>query len=239
MQEQFARTAMLLGDTATQNLHSARVAIFGLGGVGGYALEALCRSGIGTLHLIDSDTLSVSNINRQLLATYDTVGMLKVEAAKARVKAINPSCCVHTYPIFFTPETADALDFSQFDYIIDAIDTVTGKLCLIQKAADAGVPIISCMGTGNRLDASALRVMDISKTSNCGLARVMRKELRKRGINHLKVVCSLEEPLTPAGAEEEAEALGKRQIPGSTAFVPGAAGLILAGAVIADLTKSQ
>ena len=237
MQEQFSRTAMLLGESAIDKLKNARVAIFGLGGVGGYALEALCRSGIGTLHLIDSDTLSVSNINRQILATHDTVGMLKVEAAKARVRAINPNCQVFTYPIFFTPETADALDFSQFDYVIDAIDTVTGKLCLIEKAADAGISVISCMGTGNRLDASALRVMDISKTSNCGLARVMRKELRKRGIHHLKVVCSLEEPLTPVGGEEEAAALGKRQIPGSNAFVPGAAGLLLAGEVIRDLTK--
>ena len=237
MQEQFSRTAMLLGESAIDKLKNARVAIFGLGGVGGYALEALCRSGIGTLHLIDSDTLSVSNINRQILATHDTVGMLKVEAAKARVRAINPNCQVFTYPIFFTPETADALDFSQFDYVIDALDPVTGKLCLIEKAADAGIPVISCMGTGNRLDASALRVMDISKTSNCGLARVMRKELRKGGIHHLKVVCSLEEPLTPVGGEEEAAALGKRQIPGSNAFVPGAAGLLLAGEVIRDLTK--
>ena len=237
MQEQFLRTAMLLGESAIEKLNNARVAIFGLGGVGGYALEALCRSGIGTLHLIDSDTLSISNLNRQILATHDTVGVLKVEAAKARVRAINPDCRVFTYPVFFTPETADALDFSQFDYVIDAIDTVTGKLCLIEKAADAGIPVISCMGTGNRLDASALRVMDISKTSNCGLARVMRKELRKRGINHLKVVCSLEEPLTPMGGEEEAAALGKRQIPGSNAFVPGAAGLLLAGEVIRDLTK--
>ena len=237
MEEQFSRTAMLLGEEAIEKLHNARVAIFGLGGVGGYALEALCRSGIGTLHLIDSDTLSVSNLNRQILATHDTVGMLKVDAAKQRVLSINPNCNVFTYPIFFTPETADALDFSQFDYVIDAIDTVTGKLCLIQKATDAGIPVISCMGTGNRLDASALRLMDISKTSNCGLARVMRKELRKRGINHLKVVCSLEEPLTPVGGEEEAAALGKRQIPGSNAFVPGAAGLLLAGQVIQDLSK--
>ncbi len=237
MQEQFLRTAMLLGEESIEKLHNARVAIFGLGGVGGYALEALARSGIGTLHLIDSDTLSVSNINRQILATHESVGMLKVDAAKARVLSINPDCRVFTYPIFFTPETADELDFSQFDYVIDAIDTVTGKLCLIQKAADAGVAVISCMGTGNRLDASALRVMDISKTTNCGLARVMRKELRKRGISHLKVVCSLEEPLTPVGAEEEAAALGKRQIPGSNAFVPGAAGLLLAGQVIQDLLK--
>ena len=237
MKEQFLRTAMLLGESAIEKLKNASVAIFGLGGVGGYALEALARSGIGTLHLIDSDTLSVSNINRQILATHDSVGMLKVEAAKTRVLSINPNCQVFTYPVFFTPETAEELDFTKFDYVIDAIDTVTGKLCLIQKAADAGVAVISCMGTGNRLDASALRVMDISKTSNCGLARVMRKELRKRGINHLKVVCSLEEPLTPVGAEEEAAALGKRQIPGSTAFVPGAAGLLLAGEVIRDLLK--
>ena len=164
--------------------------------------------------------------------------MLKVEAAKARISAINPAAVVHAHPIFYTPETAETLDFSPYDYIVDAIDTVTGKLCIIERALAAGVPVISSMGTGNKLDASALQVTDISKTTGCPLARIMRKELRKRGIHHLKVVYSTEEALTPVGAEAEAAALGKRQIPGSTAFVPGAAGLILAGEVIRDLTIS-
>lgn len=235
MEEQFSRTGLLLGEDALVRLQNARVAVFGIGGVGGYAVEALVRAGVGAIDVIDSDTVSVSNLNRQLLATYDTVGMLKVEAAKARILSINPKCVVYAHPIFYTPETADQLDFSQFDYIVDAIDTVTGKLCIIQRAIEAGVPVISCMGTGNKLDASALQVADISKTTICPLARIMRKELRKRGINHLKVVYSTEEALTPVGAEEEAAALGKRTIPGSTAFVPGTAGLILAGEVIKDL----
>ena len=238
MQSQFSRTELLLGSAAMERLHSARVAVFGIGGVGGYTVEALARSGIGTLDLIDSDTVSLTNLNRQIIATHDTIGMLKVEAAKARISAINPAAVVNTHPIFYTPETAETLDFSVYDYIVDAIDTVTGKLCIIQQAIAAGVPVISSMGTGNKLDASALQVTDISKTTGCPLARIMRKELRKRGINHLKVVYSTEEALTPVGAEAEAAALGKRQIPGSTAFVPGAAGLILAGEVIRDLTIS-
>ena len=238
MQSQFSRTELLLGAAAMERLQNARVAIFGIGGVGGYTVEALARSGIGTLDLIDSDTVSLTNLNRQIIATHDTIGMLKVEAAKQRISAINPAAVVHVHPIFYTPETAESLDFSVYDYIIDAIDTVTGKLCIIQRAIAAGVPVISSMGTGNKLDASALQVTDISKTTGCPLARIMRKELRKRGINHLKVVYSTEEALTPVGAEEEAAALGKRQIPGSTAFVPGAAGLILAGEVIRDLTTA-
>ena len=236
MNEQFLRTAMLLGEDAVEQLQKARVAVFGIGGVGGYTVEALARSGIGQLDLVDSDTVSRSNINRQILATHSTVGLPKVEAAKARVLDINPECIVRTHQVFYTPETADSFDFRDYDYIVDAIDTVTGKLCIIQRAIDAGVPVISCMGTGNKLDASALQVADISKTTICPLARIMRKELRKRGINHLKVVYSTEEALTPVGAEEEAAALGKRTIPGSTAFVPGTAGLIIAGEVIKDLT---
>lgn len=236
MSEQFLRTEMLLGRDAIEKLHSARVAVFGLGGVGGYAVEALARSGIGSLDLIDSDTVSVSNLNRQILATHSTVGMLKVDAARQRVLDINPDCSVRTYPIFYTPDTADQFDFTQYDYIVDAIDTVTGKLALVERAKAADTPIICCMGTGNKLDASAFRVADISKTTMCPLARVMRKELAKRGIRHLKVVYSQEETLTPTGWEEEAAALGKRQIPGSVAFVPGAAGLLLAGEVVRDLT---
>jgi tRNA A37 threonylcarbamoyladenosine dehydratase len=200
-------------------------------------VEALARSGVGQLDLIDNDTVSISNINRQILATHSTVGMPKVEAAKARILDINPSCVVRTHQIFYTPETADQFDFTQYDYIVDAIDTVTGKLQLVKAAQEAGTPIISCMGTGNKLDASAFEVSDISKTTMCPLARIMRKELSKRGIKHLKVVYSKEEALSPTGWEEEAKMLGKRQIPGSVAFVPGAAGLILAGEVIKDLAE--
>ena len=236
MSEQFLRTEMLLGSAAIEKLQNARVAVFGLGGVGGYAVEALARSGVGYLDLIDSDTVSVSNLNRQILATHSTVGMLKVDAARNRVLDINPDCVVRAYPIFYTPETADSFDFTRYNYIVDAIDTVTGKLALVERAVAVNTPIICCMGTGNKLDASAFQVADISKTTMCPLARVMRKELAKRGIRHLKVVYSREEALTPTGWEAEAAALGKRQIPGSVAFVPGAAGLLLAGEVVRDLT---
>jgi tRNA A37 threonylcarbamoyladenosine dehydratase len=239
MKEEILRTAMLLGQEAVERLEKARVAVFGIGGVGGYTLEALARAGIGALDLIDSDTVSRSNINRQLLATHSTVGMLKVEAGKRRVLDINPDCRVTTWPVFYTPETADQFDFTQYDYIVDAIDTVTGKLQLVQAAREAGTPIICCMGTGNKLDASAFQVADISKTTMCPLARIMRKELGKRGIKHLKVVYSQEEALTPTGWEEEAKLLGKRQIPGSVSFVPGAAGLILAGEVIKDIAAGN
>lgn len=234
--EQFLRTQMLLGTEAVEKLRRSRVAVFGIGGVGGYAVEALARSGIGQLDLIDHDTVSVSNLNRQILATHSTVGMLKVEAARQRILDIDPDCVVRTYPVFYTPETAEGFDFTQYDYIVDAIDTVTGKLQLVQQARAVDTPIICSMGTGNKLDASAFEVADISKTTMCPLARVMRKELGKRGIKHLKVVYSKEEARTPTGWEEEAAALGKRQIPGSVAFVPGTAGLILAGEVIRDLT---
>ena len=237
MKEQFIRTAMLLGEDSVEKLRAARVAVFGIGGVGGYTVEALARAGIGAIDLIDSDTVSLSNINRQILATHSTVGLPKVEAGKNRILDINPECTVTTHQVFYTPETADRFDFTQYDYIVDAIDTVTGKLALVERAVAAGTPIICCMGTGNKLDASAFRVEDISKTSMCPLARIMRKELGKRGIRHLKVVYSREEALTPTGWEEEAAALGKRQIPGSVAFVPGAAGLILAGEVIKDIAK--
>ena len=239
MKEQFLRTAMLLGEDAVERLNKTRVAVFGIGGVGGYTVEALARAGIGQIDLIDSDTVSLSNINRQLLATHSTVGMLKVEAAKQRILDINPGAVVRTWPVFYTPDTADQFDFTKYDYIVDAIDTVTGKLALVERSYAAGTPIICCMGTGNKLDASAFQVSDISKTTMCPLARVMRKELGKRGIRHLKVVYSQEEALTPTGWEEEAAALGKRQIPGSVAFVPGAAGLILAGEVIKDIALGR
>ena len=235
MNEQFLRTAMLLGEDAVKRLQNARVAVFGIGGVGGYTAEALARGGVGALDLIDSDTVSITNLNRQLLATHSCVGELKVEVAKKRLLDINPNLSLRIYPVFYTPETADQFDFTQYDYVVDAIDTVTGKLCLAERAFAAGVPIISCMGAGNKLDAAAFRVADISKTSICPLARVMRKELKKRGINHMKVVYSTEEALKPVGAEEEAAALGKRQIPGSASYIPGIAGLLLAGEVIQDL----
>lgn len=239
MKEQFFRTEMLLGEGAIERLEKAHVAVFGLGGVGGYAVEALARGGIGRLTLVDNDTVSISNLNRQLLATHSTIGLMKTEAARQRVLDINPDCVVHTHNVFYTPETANQFDFRDYDYIVDAIDTVTGKLQLVERANQAGTPIISCMGTGNKLDASAFQVADISKTSMCHLARVMRKELGKRGIKHLKVVYSQEEAITPKGWEEEAAALGKRQIPGSVSFVPGAAGLILAGEVIKDLAGAS
>ena len=239
MKEQFLRTAMLLGSEAVACLEKARVAVFGIGGVGGYAVEALARSGIGKIDVIDNDTVSISNINRQILATYSTVGMPKVEAAKQRILDINPDCEVHTHQVFYAPDTVDRFDFTQYDYIVDCIDTVTGKLALVERAMAVGTPIICCMGTGNKLDASAFQVADISKTTMCPLARIMRKELGKRGIKHLKVVYSQEEALSPTGWEEEAAALGKRQIPGSVAFVPGTAGLILAGEVIKDLAAER
>ena len=238
MREEFSRMGLLLGEEALSRLEGARVAVFGLGGVGGYTVEALARAGIGHLDLIDSDTVSLSNRNRQILATRSTLGLPKTEAAKRRVLDINEEAAVTTWELFYNADTADRIDLSVYDYIVDAIDTVTAKLLLIQRAHEAAVPIISCMGTGNKLDPTAFQVTDISKTSMCPLARVMRKELGKRGIKHLKVVYSQEEAMTPHGAEEEMAALGKRQIPGSVAFVPGAAGLILAGEVIRDLARN-
>ena len=239
MQEQFSRTGLLLGEEAVEKLQRARVAVFGLGGVGGYVVEALARAGVGQLDLIDRDTVSLSNLNRQILATHKTIGMDKTESARQRVLDINPDAVVRVHNLFYGPDTASCLDFSRFDYIVDAIDTVTAKLSMVEQARAAGTPIICCMGTGNKLDASAFQVADISKTSMCPLARVMRRELGKRGIKHLKVVYSQEEALTPTGWEAEAAAIGKRQIPGSVSFVPGAAGLILAGEVIRDLIARE
>ena len=235
MEDMFSRTRMLLGDQAQERLGKARVAVFGIGGVGGHAVEALARSGVGALDLIDSDRVVLSNLNRQIVATRDTLGMLKVEAAKARVLSINPDCQVRTYPIFYLPETADQFDFTAYDYVVDAIDTVAGKLQLIEAAKAAGTPIISSMGAGNKLDPTAFRVADISETSVCPLARVMRRELKKRGIEHVKVVYSTEPALSPAPAEEPT---GRRATPGSVAFVPSVAGLILAGEVIKDIIKN-
>ena len=238
MQNQYSRTQLLLGAEAMEKLHNSRVAVFGIGGVGGYTVEALARSGVGALDLIDDDKVCLTNLNRQIIATRSTVGQYKVDVAAQRIHDIDPDIRVTTHRCFFGPETQDQFDFTQYDYVVDAIDTVTGKLALVQNAHDAGTPIISCMGTGNKLDASMFEVADIAKTSMCPLARVMRRELSKRGIRHLKVVYSKEEALTPTGWEAEAAALGKRQIPGSSAFVPGTAGLILAGEVVRDIAMA-
>lgn len=232
----FSRTELLLGEEALKKLSASSVAVFGLGGVGGYVVEALARSGVGTMDLIDHDSISLTNINRQILATHDTVGRMKAEVAAERVKQINPNAIVRALPIFYTPETEDQFDFTQYDYIIDAIDTVTGKLALVVNAQKAGTPIISSMGTGNKLDPTAFEVADINQTSFCPLARIMRKELKKRNIHHLKVVYSKEDPLVPSQAIQE-EAPGRRQLPGSVSFVPSVAGLIIAGEVIKDLIK--
>ncbi len=238
---QYARTELLLGKPAMEKLKKARVAVFGLGGVGGFVVEALARSGVGTLELVDHDSLSLTNLNRQILATQETIGMAKAQAAAQRVKAIDPQ--IHAVPrqVFYTPDTADQFDFRQYDYVVDAIDTVTGKLMLIQAAREAGVPIISSMGTGNKLDPTAFRVADIYDTAVCPLARIMRKECRKRGIESLKVVYSEEEPLCPTLTEEEQAELpqGRRALPGSIAFVPAAAGLIIAGEVIKDIIHAE
>ena len=232
--EQNSRTAILLGDQAVDKLAGAHVAVFGVGGVGGFVAEALARAGVGALDLIDSDTVSVSNINRQIIALHSTVGRLKVDVMAERIRDINPDCAVRTYPIFYLPETADEFDFSTYDYIADAVDTVSAKIDLAVRANEAGVPIIAAMGAGNKLDAAAFEVADISKTSVCPLARVMRIELRKRGIHHMKVVYSKEEPRKPTVSISDGP---RRAVPGSVSFVPGAAGLIMAGQIILDLTK--
>ena len=245
MMNQFSRTELLLGPEAMERLAKCRVAVFGVGGVGGYTVEALARSGIGALDLIDDDKVCLTNLNRQLHATRSTVGTYKVDAAEARIRDINPDCRVTTYKTFFLPETEDQFDFTQYDYVVDAIDTVKGKLALVEKANAAGTPIICAMGAGNKLDPTAFRVADIYQTSVCPLARVMRSECRKRGIRKLKVVYSREIPLRQAGDSsavageelypETRKGTARRDIPGSTAFVPAAAGLIIAGEVVKDL----
>ncbi len=229
----FERTALLIGEENVEKLKKAHVAVFGIGGVGGYVVEALCRSGVGTLTLIDKDTVSESNINRQIIALSSTVGRLKTEVAAERSKQINPDICVHTKNVFYLPETEKEFDFSTFDYVVDAIDTVSGKLSIIQRSTEVKVPVISSMGTGNKLDPTAFKVADISKTSVCPLARVMRRELKKRGIERVKVVYSEEEPKDSKAVDEKS---GKT-IPASIAFVPSVAGLIIAGEVIKDLIK--
>ena len=250
MLNQFSRSELLFGPEAMETLSRSRVAIFGIGGVGGYVVEALARSGIGTLDLIDDDRVCLTNLNRQIIATRSTIGMVKVDAAEARVHDINPRAVVNKHQCFFLPDTADDFDFTQYDYVVDAIDTVTGKLELVKRSRAAGVPIISCMGTGNKVDPTALRVADIYETSVCPLARTMRSALRKLGVDHLKVVYSEEPPIRPLedmsiSCREHCvcppgtvrKCVDRRDIPGSNAFVPPVAGLIIAGEVIKGLTK--
>lgn len=231
MKEQFERTALLLGEEAVEKLAGSHVAVFGVGGVGGFAVEALARAGVGALSLFDNDTVALSNLNRQIIATHETIGRQKVEVMKERILSINPAARVETYPVFFLPENKDAFDFSRYDYVIDAIDTVSGKIAIIEKAKEAGVPVISAMGAGNKLDPTRFTVTDISKTRVCPLAKVMRRELKKRNISKVKVVYSEEEPINTGKFGENGKPL-----PGSCAFVPSVAGLILAGEVIKDLS---
>lgn len=249
MLNQFSRTQLLFGREGMEKLYRARVAVFGIGGVGGYTVEALARSGIGELDLIDDDRVCLTNVNRQIFATGKTVGQYKVDVAEARILEINPKAIIHKYRTFYTPQTADQFDFSQYDYVVDAIDTVTGKLQLVEQAEKAGVPIISSMGAGNKVDPTAFEVADIYETSVCPLARVMRRELKKRGIQKLKVVYSKEPAMTPIDdmtiscrthcicpPGTARKCTQRRQVPGSNAFVPSVAGLILAGEVVKALS---
>jgi len=235
----YSRTGLLLGSSGMEKLKRSRVAVFGLGGVGGYVVEALARSGVGALDLIDHDTISITNLNRQILATRATVGRDKAEVARERVLSIDPSIQVNAVKKFYGPDTAVEFDFTHYDYVVDAIDTVTGKLALVTAAQAAGTPILSCMGTGNKLDPTRFQIADISKTSVCPLARIMRKECAKRGIKHLKVLFSTEDPVAsdPDVLCDEELPEGRRALPGSVSFVPSVAGLIIAGEVIKDLTK--
>ena len=249
MQERFSRTALLLGQKAMEKLAESRVAVFGIGGVGGYTVEALVRSGVGAVDLIDSDKVCLTNLNRQIIAVESSIGKYKVDVMRERIRDINPETVVNVHKCFYLPETKDAFDFSQYSYVVDAVDTVTAKLQLVMEAEKAGVPVISSMGAGNKLDPTAFQVADIYKTSVCPLAKVMRRELKKRGIKKLKVVYSQEQPLTPerAGNPEEQEtgsgdsgiSSSRRATPGSVAFVPSVAGLIIAGEVIKDLIKER
>ena len=248
MLNQFSRTQLLYGEACMQRFAACRVAVFGIGGVGGYVVEALARSGVGALDLIDDDRICLTNINRQILATRKTVGKYKVDIAEERIHEINPDCKVRTYRLFYLPETQDQFDFREYDYVVDAIDTVTGKLAIIENAKKAGVPVISAMGAGNKVNPAAFEVADIYETSICPLARVMRRELRKRGIDSLKVVYSKEKPVRPLEDMSVScrqncicppgtarKCTERRDIPGSTAFVPSVAGLIIAGEIVNDL----
>lgn len=235
MSGQFSRTEMLLGAEALEKLKNSRVAVFGVGGVGGYVVEALARSGIGAIDIIDNDTVAPSNLNRQIIATHKTIGKYKTDAAAERIADINPECTVRAHRLFYLPETAALFDFTNYDYVVDAIDTVTGKLALIEQANAAGTPIICSMGTGNKLDPAAFEVADIYQTSVCPLARVMRTECRKRGIKKLKVVYSKEPPIRPK--EKCGDEGARRGTPGSAPFVPPVAGMIIAGEVVKDIIR--
>ena len=252
MLNQFSRTELLLGNAAMEKLAGSKVAVFGIGGVGGYVVEALARSGVGAFDLIDDDKVCLTNINRQIIATRKTVGRYKTDVMKERILEINPDAKVEIHNCFYLPETKDAFDFKAYDYVVDAVDTVTAKIQLVLEAQEAGVPIISSMGAGNKLDPSAFEVADIYKTSVCPLAKVMRRELKKRGVKHLKVVYSKEKALAPI--EDMAiscrahcicppgtarKCTERRAIPGSTAFVPSVVGLIIAGEVVKDLTTKE
>lgn len=250
MLDQFSRTQLVFGKEAMDKLKASRVAVFGIGGVGGYTVEALARSGVGAIDIIDDDKVCLTNINRQIIATRKTVGKYKVDVAKERIEEINPDCKVTAYKTFYMPETADQFDFTQYDYVVDAIDTVTGKIALIENAKNAGAPIISSMGAGNKVDPTAFEVTDIYKTSVCPLAKVMRYELKRRGIKKLKVVYSKEKPIPPiddmaiscrqhciCSPGTARKCTQRRQVPGSTAFVPSVVGLIIAGEVIKDITQ--
>lgn len=236
VEEQFVRTALLLGEEGVARLKRAKVAVFGIGGVGGFAAEALARAGVGAFLLVDSDRVCVSNINRQIIADWNTVGRYKTKVMQERIASVNPNAEVETRECFFLPENADSFDFSGWDYIVDAVDTVSAKLEIIVRAKEAGVPVISCMGAGNKLDPTRFEVADLYETSVCPLARVMRRELKKRGIDSCKVVYSREEARTPLeGMLSQEESGGRRSVPGSVSFVPSVAGLVAAGEVIRDL----
>lgn len=234
MSNPFSRTELLFGNNAMKILGKSRIAVFGVGGVGGYVVEALVRSGVGAIDLIDNDKVCLTNLNRQIIATRKTIGQYKTDVMEERIRDINPDCKVEVHRCFYLPETKDQFDFSKYSYVVDAVDTVTAKIQLVMQAQEAGTPIISSMGAGNKLNPAQFEVADIYKTSVCPLAKVMRRELKKRNVRHLKVVYSREEPVKPA-----IEGAGKRPVPGSTAFVPSAAGLLIASEVVRDLIKKD
>ncbi len=237
MADQFIRTSLLYSEEAVEKFKKSRVAVFGIGGVGGHLAEALVRSGIGTIDIIDNDTVSLTNINRQIIATHDTVGKLKVDVMEERLKSINPDCTVNKYNMFVLPENINEFDFSAYTYVADAIDTVSGKLAIVKKAYDLGIPVISSMGAGNKLDPTRFEVSDINKTSVCPLARIMRRLCKENSIRKLKVVYSKEEAITPFEIKDNDEVTSKRQTPGSNAVVPAVAGLIIASEILKDIAK--
>ena len=237
MENQFSRTELLLGKENMEKLAAARVCIFGIGGVGGYVAEALARSGVGHLELVDNDVVCLSNLNRQIIATHETLGQYKVDVMKERILSINPTAEVTVYKCFYLPETRAQFDFTNYDYVVDAIDTVAGKIALVLQAEESGTPVISSMGAGNKLDPAAFQVADIYQTSVCPLAKVMRRELKRRGVKKLKVVYSKEQPVAVQNDEESLLSSPRRSIPGSIAFVPSVAGLIIAGEVVKDLVN--